>query len=180
MCVCGCLRGVRRGLAGKKCCPNTTRPMPQDLIPVHWLLLLLYACCCCWVSMLTAAAMALEGVAADEWVAFDRVLIVRDLFTGGTRSFTSSSDAQEFRAAVYTHYGEGVVRHRAGQGRTVLALPNCEGVLCQCGRGPQETLACCMPPALPCVPAHLFVSYRVMRAHTQACRAPPSPGMCRG
>jgi protein O-GlcNAc transferase len=55
---------------------------------------------------MTAAAMPLEGASPDEWVVFDRVLIVRDLFTGGKRSFTSSSDAREFRAAVYTHYGE--------------------------------------------------------------------------
>lgn len=51
-------------------------------------------------------AMPLEGVGADEWVMFDKVLIVRDLFTGGNRSFTSSRDAREFRAAVYQHYGE--------------------------------------------------------------------------
>jgi protein O-GlcNAc transferase len=50
--------------------------------------------------------MPLEGLSADEWVMFDQVLIVRDLFTGGNRSFTDSSSAKEFRAAVYQHHGE--------------------------------------------------------------------------
>jgi hypothetical protein len=50
--------------------------------------------------------MPLDGVSADEWLLFDTVLIVRDLFTGGNRSFSSTTDAQEFRAAVYNHYGE--------------------------------------------------------------------------
>eukprot|EP00775_Hariotina_reticulata_P006840 gene6840-7058_t len=34
-----------------------------------------------------------------------QVLIVRDLFTGGTRSFTNTVDARAFRAAVYSNYG---------------------------------------------------------------------------
>jgi hypothetical protein len=55
--------------------------------------------CCC------PAAMPLEGVPADEWVVFERALIVRDLFTGGTRTFTNSSDARAFRADVYRQYG---------------------------------------------------------------------------
>jgi hypothetical protein len=50
--------------------------------------------------------MPLDGVSADEWLMFDTVLIVRDLFTGGNRSFSSSTDARGFRAAVYNHYGE--------------------------------------------------------------------------
>jgi hypothetical protein len=49
--------------------------------------------------------MPLEGVPADEWVVFERALIVRDLFTGGTRTFTSSQDARAFRAEVYRQYG---------------------------------------------------------------------------
>ncbi|KAF8072370.1 ALDH10A8 [Scenedesmus sp. PABB004] len=49
--------------------------------------------------------MPLEGVAPDEWVVFDRALIVRDLFTGGGRSFTSTADARAFRAEVYQAYG---------------------------------------------------------------------------
>lgn len=52
------------------------------------------------------AAMPLEGLSPDDWVMFDTVLIVRDLFTGGTRSFTSTADARQFRAAVYQQYGE--------------------------------------------------------------------------
>jgi len=50
--------------------------------------------------------MPLEGLSADDWVMFDQVLIVRDLFTGGNRSFTNSLAAHEFRAAVYKQYGE--------------------------------------------------------------------------
>jgi hypothetical protein len=50
--------------------------------------------------------MPLEGLSPDDWVMFDTVLIVRDLFTGGTRSFTSTADARQFRAAVYQQYGE--------------------------------------------------------------------------
>jgi protein O-GlcNAc transferase len=50
--------------------------------------------------------MPLEGSSPDEWILFDKVLIVRDLFTGGTRSFTNTADAQAFRAAVYSNYGE--------------------------------------------------------------------------
>jgi hypothetical protein len=49
--------------------------------------------------------MPLEGVPADEWVVFERALIVRDLFTGGTRTFTNSQDARAFRAEVYRQYG---------------------------------------------------------------------------
>lgn len=49
--------------------------------------------------------MPLEGVSADEWVVFERALIIRDLFTGGTRTFTTTEDAREFRAEVYRHYG---------------------------------------------------------------------------
>lgn len=51
------------------------------------------------------AASPLEGVPRDEWVVFDNVLIIRDVFTGGKRSFASQGDAHEFRAAVYAHYG---------------------------------------------------------------------------
>lgn len=50
--------------------------------------------------------MPLEGVPADEWVLFERTLIIRDLFTGGNRSFTNTEDARTFRAEVYKHYGE--------------------------------------------------------------------------
>lgn len=54
--------------------------------------------------------MPLEGVPTDEWVVFDRALIIRDLFTGGTRTFTSTQDAREFRAEVYRNYGEAAGR----------------------------------------------------------------------
>ncbi|KAI8470588.1 MAG: hypothetical protein J3K34DRAFT_385246 [Monoraphidium minutum] len=47
----------------------------------------------------------LEGVPPTEWLVFERVLIIRDIFTGGSRTFASKGDAHEFRAAVYGHYG---------------------------------------------------------------------------
>jgi len=52
--------------------------------------------------------MPLEGIPLDQWVVFDNVLIIRDIFTGGARSFESREDAHAFRAAVYAHYGAGL------------------------------------------------------------------------
>jgi hypothetical protein len=78
--------------------------------------------------------MPLEGVPADEWVVFDRALIVRDLFTGGTRTFTNSADARAFRAEVYRQYGE----QRDRQCKVQLCQILCEqagstmGVTSQC------------------------------------------------
>ena len=34
-------------------------------------------------------------------IAFETVMIVRDLFTGGKRSFASTADAREFRSTIY-------------------------------------------------------------------------------
>ena len=48
----------------------------------------------------------LEGYGPHEWVVFERALVVRDLFTGGTRTFHSTRDAQDFRASLYQQYGE--------------------------------------------------------------------------
>ncbi len=48
----------------------------------------------------------LEGYEPQEWVVFERALVVRDLFTGGTRTFHSQPDARDFRAALYQQYGE--------------------------------------------------------------------------
>ena len=38
-------------------------------------------------------------------VAFETVMIIRDLFTGGKRSFATTADAREFRAGIYTNHG---------------------------------------------------------------------------
>jgi hypothetical protein len=38
-------------------------------------------------------------------VAFQRVMIVRDLFTGGKRSFASIADARAFRQQIYLVHG---------------------------------------------------------------------------
>ena len=47
----------------------------------------------------------LEGVKPHEWVCFERALVVRDIFTGGGRTFQSKQDAQAFRASLYMRYG---------------------------------------------------------------------------
>ena len=54
---------------------------------------------------LLTAVSPLEGFDAHEWVCFERALVVRDLFTGGVRTFFSTADAQHFRARLYQHYG---------------------------------------------------------------------------
>jgi hypothetical protein len=51
------------------------------------------------------AAQRLEGVEEGEWLVFERVMIVRDLFTGGTRTFHNQHDAVEFRSNIYQQYG---------------------------------------------------------------------------
>ena len=51
------------------------------------------------------AAQRLEGVEAHEWLCFERALVVRDMFTGGGRTFLSQEDAQAFRASLYARYG---------------------------------------------------------------------------
>lgn len=52
------------------------------------------------------AVSPLEGTSPGEWLVFESVLIVRDIFTGGARSFDTQQDAREFRSLVYQQYGE--------------------------------------------------------------------------
>ena len=52
------------------------------------------------------AASPLEGYGPKEWVAFERALVVRDIFTGGVKTFLSTEDAQAFRALIYKQYSE--------------------------------------------------------------------------
>jgi hypothetical protein len=52
------------------------------------------------------AVSPLEGTSPGEWLVFESVLIVRDIFTGGARSFDNQQDAREFRSLVYQQYGE--------------------------------------------------------------------------
>ncbi len=52
------------------------------------------------------AVLPLEGVGLDEWLVFERVMVVRDLYTGGKRTFQTQADAQQFRALMYQQYGE--------------------------------------------------------------------------
>lgn len=51
------------------------------------------------------AAAPLEGLAPGEWACFERALVVRDIFTGGVRTFLSREDAQAFRAQIYAQHG---------------------------------------------------------------------------
>lgn len=55
----------------------------------------------CW-----PAASPLEGYGPNEWVAFERALVVRDIFTGGVKTFLSTEDAQAFRALIYKQYSK--------------------------------------------------------------------------
>ncbi len=55
---------------------------------------------------LPPAASPLENFRTDEWVVFERALVVRDIFTGGVRTFLSSADAKAFRALIYAQHGE--------------------------------------------------------------------------
>ena len=58
------------------------------------------------IVAIDAAASPLEGYGPNEWVAFERALVVRDIFTGGVRTFLSTQDAQAFRALIYKQYSE--------------------------------------------------------------------------
>ncbi len=59
---------------------------------------MVHACC--------GAASPLEGYEPHEWVSFERALVVRDIFTGGVRTFLSTEDAQAFRASMYKQYSK--------------------------------------------------------------------------
>lgn len=56
-------------------------------------------------SVWTQIPSPLENFRTDEWVVFERALVVRDIFTGGVRTFLSSADAKAFRALIYTQHG---------------------------------------------------------------------------
>ncbi|KAL0050159.1 hypothetical protein WJX82_005404 [Trebouxia sp. C0006] len=55
-------------------------------------------------SVWTQIPSPLEGYEPHEWVSFERALVVRDIFTGGVRTFLSTQDAQAFRASMYKQY----------------------------------------------------------------------------
>ncbi|CAL5223424.1 g5938 [Coccomyxa viridis] len=55
----------------------------------------------------------LEGFGNTTWVCFQRALVVRDIFTGGKRTFFSSQDAQDFRARIYARNGLAPPQKRA-------------------------------------------------------------------
>ncbi|GAX80047.1 hypothetical protein CEUSTIGMA_g7486.t1 [Chlamydomonas eustigma] len=47
----------------------------------------------------------LEGLDKDTWYIFERVIITKDLYTGGGRTFTTYDAAKEFRGLIYQQYG---------------------------------------------------------------------------
>lgn len=58
------------------------------------------------VQLLCSRCAALKGsFARAVQIAFERVMIVRDLFTGGKRSFASTADARDFREHIYHNHG---------------------------------------------------------------------------
>ncbi len=57
---------------------------------------------------MTIAASPLEGFGNATWVCFQRALVVRDIFTGGKRTFFSREDAQDFRARIYARNGDAL------------------------------------------------------------------------
>jgi hypothetical protein len=48
-----------------------------------------------------------QAFAPNEWVVFDRVLVVNDTFNGGTRTFLDAEDAKLFREMLYSQVGGG-------------------------------------------------------------------------
>ena len=71
----------------------------------------------CWQLRLgLRTAQPLEGYGAHEWVCFERALVVRDIYTGGGRTFLSMADAQAFRASLYAQYGEALPALGGGGG----------------------------------------------------------------
>ncbi len=69
---------------------------------------------------------------------FERALVVRDLFTGGTRTFHSTPDAQAFRAALYQQYGAAL---RNPYGLFICPLAPATLPVCRCA-----LLARCLAP----------------------------------
>ncbi|PSC72084.1 EGF domain-specific O-linked N-acetylglucosamine transferase [Micractinium conductrix] len=47
----------------------------------------------------------LEGFSPSTWVAFDRVMVVKDTYMGGVRTFLSQADAHLYRKMLYAQYG---------------------------------------------------------------------------
>ncbi|EFN54929.1 expressed protein [Chlorella variabilis] len=64
-------------------------------------------------------AAPLEGYAPDAWVAFDRVLVVKDVYTGGVRTFLDTKDAHLFRKMLYAQYNLPPPRLRQPLPRTI-------------------------------------------------------------
>ena len=70
-----------------------------------------------------ATAAPLEGYPASTWVAFDRVMVVKDVYTGGVRTFLTRADARLYRKMLYAQVwgagggccgGGGMLGWRAG------------------------------------------------------------------
>ncbi len=67
-----------------------------------------------------AAGAPLEGYSPSTWVAFDRVLVVKDIYTGGVRTFLSREDAHLYRKMLYAQVGP----QRARQHGTIPLPPD--------------------------------------------------------
>ncbi|PRW56929.1 glycosyltransferase family 61 [Chlorella sorokiniana] len=64
-------------------------------------------------------AAPLEGIPPDTWVALDRVLVVKDIFTGGVRTFLDRRDAHLYRKMLYAQYGLPTPRKRSPLPRVI-------------------------------------------------------------
>jgi len=53
----------------------------------------------------TQITQQLEGLDRGTWYIFEHMIITKDLYTGGGRTFLSQRDAQEFRSLIYQQYG---------------------------------------------------------------------------
>ncbi|KAL4853094.1 hypothetical protein ACK3TF_005878 [Chlorella vulgaris] len=83
----------------------------QDLPPVMWQQ---------EVAHITDQMSApLEGYAPGAWVAFDRVMVVKDIYTGGVRTFLDTKDAHLFRKMLYAQHNLPPPRLRQPLPRTI-------------------------------------------------------------
>ena len=62
----------------------------------------------------TSAVSQLEGFDKDTWYIFEKVIICKDLYTGGGRTFLTTEAAREFRGIIHQQYGLPVPVRRRG------------------------------------------------------------------
>lgn len=76
----------------------------------------------------SCAVAPLEGFAKTDWVCFERALVVRDTFNGGTRTFLNQEDARLFRRTIYEQVSDPWVRPTGRRGAGGL-LPSVAAAL---------------------------------------------------